>query len=122
MDCMAQKVCYSAKGEHTYAYVALVEIKTKDGKPFCWVLYKYYSAPSPSLEISYKMQTFLIYKDAFKFFPQGRSVSARKKEEHLWEKTTDWLHNVAVGGTDEKHPQGTDVPVTAPDSFKQWLL
>ncbi len=127
MDCMAQKVCYAADGAHTY--VALIELKTKNGKPFCWVLYKHYRSPHTPVEIcynpaeiSYKMQTFLIRENALNSFQSERSGCAERAEKRFWKKTTDWLHAVAVGGSYEKHPQGADVPVIAPDSFKKWLL
>ncbi|MDP3725988.1 MAG: hypothetical protein Q8R36_02205, partial [bacterium] len=98
---MAQKVCYAAYREHIY--IALVELKTKDGKPFCWVLYKHYRALSLPLEISYTMQIFLILKNAMKSFPHGRSGYERRFENRFWKKTTDWLHAVSAGDVNEKH-------------------
>ncbi|MEK7568704.1 MAG: hypothetical protein AAB497_01150 [Patescibacteria group bacterium] len=118
----AKKIRYGANDE-VGAYVALIAVaKKKGGKPIRFVLYRFLSVGLKgvfeSVEFSSSQE-----KEAMEAFPFG-PVVYRPIEEELeglqglmeegklprtrisqWKMTTDWLSNVAVGGS--RYPRGT---------------
>ncbi len=114
MRCLARKIKDVRVGHD--GYTALFEMrKSKRDNPFCYVLYVCYSIQR---ENSYKMQIFFVRESALKFFPKGRKGVGRGGVDRFWKVTTSWLHIVSLTETGN----GTDMEITAPNIFKQWLL
>lgn len=122
MSFYAREIEFCASDE-SGAYVALIAIaKKKGGKPIKFVLYRFLSIGPKgmfeSIEFSGSQE-----KEATKAFPYGPVVYRPIKEEleglqglmeegklprtrvSQWKMTTDWLSNVAVGGS--RYPRGT---------------
>ena len=124
MSYFAKKIDYCA---NQTSFVALIKIaRKKGGKPIKFILYRY--------AMDYGAEIIELGDDenkAKKSFPYGPVVFEElldddmeddsswlpKERKNLWQKTTDWLYEVAVGGGYKIHPDGNWIKVGRP---AQW--
>lgn len=130
MSYFAKKIRYVA---NLYAFVALVEIaKKKGGRPIKSVLYKYgfnsfcsgkifemidFGANESAARKSFPFGP-VIFEELTELEKQNPDIHWSRRKKYLWEKTTDWLYDVAVGGGYQIHQDGDWVRVGRPRRWK----
>jgi len=102
MRYFAKKILYAASGTHSF--VALIELYEEGAsEPFCFVLYRYFEGDK-------FMELFKFREEAKEKFPYGRAGFWGNYSEHQT-RTSDWLYDVSVGGSYQRHEENTLVLV-----------
>ena len=123
MASFARKLEYAAHdGEGGGSFIALIVLtKRKGGTPISFFLYRYivhYFDGKEELDMI-RLKEPKTADEARCYFLFGKGSKFPGHDSPLWQKTTDWLYTVAVGGSYERHSPGVWARVGSPSPWKK---